>query len=402
MASPNILPVLADLRQDIAGPIPVELIKEWIESDQSAEAHKRILEPYKRSGCIVSSDSSGLSKLSAGRPLIEVMKLVSEPKEIIHAHGKAIGGKAVGVWAADNTQMFYDDAIDANEVVHAMIAAQKSIEHVLVDVGIGILKGTCYEIGGGLYGTQADEIEEFTEEESEAKEVILSESVKSELNDEWTSLCSQKGPMHVINYSKVEVDLTPHEDVYYPAPFDKQFHESLLTLDLADETAVAALHKARVEEKVIVLFRIFHANETLMLDDFVNRVAANTLIHSTSDNYDCQIVKSNGALAIIACDRESEAVDLAIALQSASQEAGYASNVSAAKGEVLIFDLGNGFWDLAGGPINITSKLAEDTNERGGIYLEASVAEHAAQHGQKTPFSIEKSGVTIEGIKIDF
>lgn len=400
MANPNIIPALADLRQDIAGPIPVGLIKSWVESSGDADAHAKILEPFKREGTIVSSDSSGLSRLSVGKPLIEVMKLVSEPKEIIYAYGTAIGGKAVGVWAADNTQMFYDKQIDVNDVVNQMIAAQHAIKDVLVDVGIGILKGTCYEIGGGLYGAQADEIEEFTEEESDAKEVIVSTSVKEELDANLQTRCAPKGPMHVIDYTDVSQRAEKSDNVFYPAPFDRTFHESLLSLDLQDSEAVADLHKERVQQKVIVLFRIFHGQEKLMLDDFVNRVAANTVVHRVCNDYACHIVKSNGSLAIISCETEASGVDLAIALQLAAQKAGYASNVGVCKGEVLIFDLGNGLWDLAGGPVNISSKLAEDTQERGHIFLDASVAQHAKQHGQQEAFAIEKSGVTIEGIKV--
>ena len=72
---------IADLSQDIAGSVPLELIREWRDSDRSEAAHERILEPHKCAGTIVCSDAAGLSRLGAGRPLIEVMKLISEPKE---------------------------------------------------------------------------------------------------------------------------------------------------------------------------------------------------------------------------------------------------------------------------------------------------------------------------------
>jgi hypothetical protein len=187
-----ISPALADLSQDIAGPIPVKIVEAWIKSDQSAESHEAILAPYKKTGTIVSSDASGLSKLSAGRSLIEVMKLVSEPKEILHSYGKAIGGHAVGIWAADNTQMFYDQSIDVNDVVKQMVGAQFAIKDVLVDIGIGIHQGSCFEIGGGLYGFDADTIEDFTEDESNAKEIIISDKTKLSLREPFMKFREQR------------------------------------------------------------------------------------------------------------------------------------------------------------------------------------------------------------------
>lgn len=397
----HIFPALADLTQDIAGPIPVDLIKSWIESDQSDASHERILEPYKRRGTMVSSDASGLSKLSAGRPLIDVMKLVSEPKEIIYAHGKAIGGEAVGIWAADNTQMFYDEAIDVNDVVSQMIAAQKAIEGVEVSVGIGMHQGVAYEIGGGLYGADADEIEEFTEEESNANEVIVSPAVKSSLREEFLA-GDGRGDMHIVDYSAVSVDAPSSDDVFYPAPFDRDFHEALLKMEIGSDIDpdLQKIFDDRLKETSIVLFRVFHENKPRMLDRFIDQVAANTTIHNVCRRYDAQLVKSNGALAIISCEKPGEGVDLAIALMEAAKEVGLSANVSVSRGEVFIFDLGEKGFDLAGGPVNITSKLAEDTDERGKMFFEGEEMQHCAQHGFTDAFEIEKSGVTIKGIRV--
>lgn len=393
----NIIPALADLTQDVAGPIPVDLIKQWIESDQSDEAHESILAPHIRKGTMVSSDAAGLSKLSAGRPLIEVMKLVSEPKEIIYSHGKAIGGEAVGVWAADNTQMFYDESIDVNDVVSQMVAAQNAINNIEVSVGIGLHKGSCYHIGGGLYGAEADEIEDFTEEESEADEVIVSPAIMSELRGEFKT-AAERGKMHVIDHGDLSVEGKKFDDVYYPAPFDKEFHDEILQLDIKNVKEVESLHQKRVKETSIVLFRIFHEPQPRMLDRFLTQVAANTVIHNVCRNYDAQIVKSNGALAIISCEKPGEGVDLAVGLMHAAKENDLVANVGVSRGEVLIFDLGEKGMDLAGGPVNVSSKLAEDTDDRGKMYFEGVEKEHAPQHGFTETFEIKKSGISIEGI----
>ena len=82
-------PSLADLPQDFAGSIPVDLVRNWVESDKTAHHHQRLLQPFMVTGTIVSSDSAGLSKISQERSLLEVTQLVSQPKEIIYSYGKA-------------------------------------------------------------------------------------------------------------------------------------------------------------------------------------------------------------------------------------------------------------------------------------------------------------------------
>lgn len=397
----NIIPALADLKQDIAGPIPVELIEAWAQSNGSAEAHEKILAPYKRVGTMASSDSAGLSKLTAGRPLVEVMKLVSQPKEIIYAHGTAIGGRAIGVWAADNTQMFYGDNIDPHDVVLQMVAAQREIQQrTLVRVGIGIDSGTAFEIGGGLYGAEADDIEDFTEDESEADEVIVTEHVKNRLRPPLDRIREMRGSMHVLDYADVAPPSRRSDDIFYPAPFDRAFHEAILRLDPTNAAQVDALHRERVKTKTIILVRMFHEPQTLLLDSFLWRVASNSMIHRLAPAYGVRIVKSNGSLAILAADDENEAVRFAVAVMEQAKIAAIPTNAGISKGDVLIFDLGNGTSDLAGSPVNIASKIAEDSPERGVIFVDSSVSEQAVRGLPAQPFTVEKSSVTIRGRKI--
>lgn len=399
MKNQLVIPSLSDISQDIAGPIPVDLIQKWIESDQTDATHEALLAPYKKNGTIVSSDSAGLSKLSVGKPLIEVMKLVSVPKEIIHSYGTAIGGKAVGIWVADNTQMFYDDTIDVNKVVAQMIGAQREIDLQPVQVGIGIHKGTAYEIGGGLYGVDADTIEEFTEEHSEEDEVIVSKRVLEDLCEEFQS-GKDRGEMRVLDHKQLNVEAKKNINPYYPAPFDRVFLESLFELDTTKADQMKQLHEERVVKRTIVLFRAFLTTEGRLLDQFVVKTAANAFVHDICNDYETQIIKSNGALAILSCEDSGEACDLALALSEAAKKNNVIANIGVCRGEVLVFDLENGLSEIAGTPVNVASKLAEDTQERGRIFFETSVADHVRQHGVKEEFKIQKSGVDISGFLV--
>lgn len=394
------MPALADISQDVAGPIPVEIIQQWVESAQDEAAHTRILEPFKRVGTMVSSDAAGLSKLTAGKTLLEVMKLVSQPKEIIHAYGTEIGGRPIGVWVADNTQMFYGQEVDPNQIVEQMVGAQNEIAALQVQVGIGIHTGAAFEIGGGLYGAEADAIEEFTEDKSNAQEIIVSGAVKEKLRAPFLKFVSEQEGMHVLSYADLGQLGKRGSDIFYPAPFDQAFHESLLQLDPKNDAELQALHKARVRVKNIVLARIFHVEAPRLLDTFAFRVAANTVVHNVARDFVCNLIKSNGALAIFACDDNQEAVDLTLALSQALHVRGLVANCSVSRGEVLVFRMGNGQEDLAGSPINIASKLAEDTEERDMVFIEgAELVEAAYQHSITETFEVSKSGVTLRGVK---
>src|SRR5262245_52630875 len=106
MANPKIIPALADLTQDIAGPVPLTLLQDWAGGRQDLAAAQSLLDPFRIEGTVVASDTSGLSKMSEEMDLVEVISLISRPKEIIHALGLAVGGRAIGMWVADNTEMY--------------------------------------------------------------------------------------------------------------------------------------------------------------------------------------------------------------------------------------------------------------------------------------------------------
>src|SRR3989344_3900357 len=142
MAKRFISPSLADLPQDVAGEIPLELIQEWGKSKQDAKSHHGILKPYRKIGTLVTSDSAGLSKLTSQKTLLEVMRLVSQPKEIVYAFGTAVGGKPIGIWAADNTDTFFEETVHPSAIVRQMIAAQHEIAKLPVQIGIGINTGS--------------------------------------------------------------------------------------------------------------------------------------------------------------------------------------------------------------------------------------------------------------------
>ena len=137
MATPRIIPALADLTQDIAGPVPLELLYAWAAGDQHAARAESLLEPFRVDGIVVSSDTTGLSRLTKERDLLEVLALISEPKQILHAFAVEIGGRPIGTWVADNTQACYPRNVEAPTILAAMFEAGRRVTCELT-VGVGM------------------------------------------------------------------------------------------------------------------------------------------------------------------------------------------------------------------------------------------------------------------------
>src|SRR5258706_2032316 len=168
-----VAPQLADLGQDMAGLIRLNVLRDLMQSSEDLPAQNEILSSYRKPGCVVSSDSSGLTKMGRERPLLDVMKLVNDPKQVVHSYGTAIGGTAVGVWVADNTEMFYDQSIEPRQIMDQMIAAQREIAMQPLQIGMAIHSGEVLLIGGGAFGSDADLVEELAEEYSGAREIVV-------------------------------------------------------------------------------------------------------------------------------------------------------------------------------------------------------------------------------------
>jgi hypothetical protein len=250
-----------------------------------------------------------------------------------------------------------------------------------------------------LYGTDADDIEGFTEEETKGGEVAVSASVRAAIGDAIPTKEERAGK-HILNFEHHAAEAEASDDVFYPAPFPKEFHEAVRSLDAGDAAAVEALHRSYAKRTVIILARVFDAPHDQLLDLLVARTAAGAVIRRVAAQLGVEVLEATGGVVLLHAPEAEKAASFARELLAALRAGGFAGNVGMCEGEVLMFDRGNGNWNVAGAAVNISSKLAEDTPERGVIFFESSVA-HAAGP-DATPFSIQKSGVTISGSMLRF
>jgi class 3 adenylate cyclase len=393
---------LADLRQDIAGALPTDLALNWNAEAKTHERHAELLAPFEVNGTIVSTDSAGLSLLSQRYSLAQVMKLISEPKEVIHAFGRAIGGEAIGVWAADNSQMFYPHPIDPALVVEQMLGAQRQIRSLAVQVGMGIHAAKCYRLGGGLFGLEANFIEDIAEDDTAGGEIVVSDTVYPRLPEAIRAVAQIREDLreHGTLWSIKEYGgpLSPRDgnDVEYPTPFDAAFFQHLRRTSMASlETAEFAEYRST---HTVAFVKVAHPAHEFLLDTFTEMSLADLSCRKISDAHGGNMVKSTGALAIVLFDAPRRAVEFAREVILTNRRLGLTARVGVTRGEVFLFPLAHGGREIAGNPVNIASKLSEDSG-LDGVLVEQSAGLRDLP-ADAEPFALNISRVDLLGHRI--
>ncbi|MCY1079898.1 hypothetical protein [Archangium lansingense] len=397
MATYNIS--LADLRQDIAGLIPAELVLRWNGQDKTSARHEQLMAPFRKRGTVVSTDSAGLSSLTQRYSLAQVMKLVSEPKEVIHSYGTAIGGEAIGIWAADNSQMFFEEKIAPARVVAQMLAMQARARALQVQVGIGIHSCECYRVGGGLFGEGADFIEAIAEDETSGGEIVVSEAVLEHLTGPVRDAArvredlQDKGALWSLTDFRGSVDAVEGNNPHYPMPFDAAFFQRLRS------ASVEELGKEEFPEywktRTVAFVKVGHEPHRFLLDSFTDMSLINLAVRRIAVSHGADVVKSNGSLAIVLFDEGRDAVAFARDVIEGNRALGFKARVGLTRGEVYLFPLANGEREIAGNPVNIASKLAEDSGLE-GVLVESSV-ELGEGSRKGEPFRLTLSKVDLTG-----
>lgn len=380
-------PALFDVAQDIAGAAPVQLVEQWIGGAQDQASAERLLEPYKVRGYSVCSDASGLTRLSGQKGLLEILAMLELPKQIVHGHGVAIGGAGVGIWAADNTQMFYPPEISAGTIVSMLLGVQDEIaRQCQIKIGIGAHLGSFYSLGGGLYGAEADAIEEIAENDTAGGETVISQAIVDRLPPSHGFTLAKREDLpgilgvitRVLDGPRL-ADLVPAKD-RYPIPYSEAFHADLVAFAprREDRALGARILDRYAARKVVVLIEreaaIAASAEIALLRDMelsaFMKVAGQR--HLASDGG--AEIKVAGALGIYVFDDAGAAIAFARAFSRDLRAQGVACRIGVDVGLVLVFDLAGGGKDIAGQPVNIASKMAQDRGEFGHIYLSQAMA----------------------------
>lgn len=414
MPFPKIIPALADLTQDIAGPVPVRLLHDWATGTQELSAAEKLLAGFEVEGTVVSTDTSGLSRMTQEMDLLDVLSLISRPKEIVHALGREIGGRPIGIWIADNSEMIYPPSVDPQTIVDAMGEAQNRIhERMPIRIGMCVHTGRFYEISGGLYGADADKVEDLAEDCAGPEEILVTDETARYLKDIPASGLLRRDfdrgedGMESAWLLAVERRMPNliERDTAYPHPFPEEFYGVLSQLQgqAADAKIKEEIYSRWLREKVVLFIAHHHALEAPgavgeLLDHLVTNALMETVIQRIAPKEN--VASSAGGIAILTFDRADDALDFGRMTIARLAENGLRTRVAIDTGHVLLLQNPNGPSGIAGDPINIASKLSEDTGQDGFIRISDRAARQLRTQPAAERFEMQVSHVQLSGIEL--
>ena len=395
-----------DVTQDIARELPLDVIEQWTHGDRSREAALRLLTAHEVSGAVVSTDAAGLTSLSRARTVIEILALLDQPKEIVHGCGTAIGGEAIGVWAADNTQMLYR-GVEPRRLLSMLLETRDRIHRACeVQIGICVHSGSFFRLGGGLYGTDADRVERLAEESTHGGEVMVTAEFLRSLGETHpfevmarADLRRAEGHAWTVTGGPRTPELEPG-DVHYPFPFSREFFDELRRLATpVDIEQVRRLHDKFAELRTVVLVEREREEpdvpEIAVLNDLalsaaMTRVAAGLLRETAGTE-----IKTVGNLGIYTFDDPTAALDFARRFRALFHAQNISVRIGIDRGEVLVFTLDDGRVDIAGMPVNLASKIGQDHGHFGRIHLTEAAAPAGVSGLHRLTFRIAGIDVAV-------
>jgi len=410
----RIVPALADLTQDIAGPIPVELLHNWAGGRQDRSAAEELLLPFRIDGTVVSTDTSGLSRLTQERDLLDVLALISRPKQIVHALGIEIGGRPIGTWVADNTEMYYPVAVAADSILDAMAEVHFRVARAApVQIGMCVHAGLFYEIGGGLYGRDALTVEFLAEECADAGEILITRETLGriaepgayETRPKW-DVDARLGPGVLTVRPRRRTTHLRGDDTRYPHAFTREFYDLFSSLDgngdagrLKDQIYAAYQR----ERTIVFLAREREAEEsddlTATLDNLLLDALMDTVVRDTAGGGG-QLSSSGGGLAILTFTSPRDALEFALSARGRFVENALAVQTGIDHGAVLVFEEAGRRSGIAGDPVNLASKISETAGEPGKIQITARTAERLPSIAGAEPFELQISGIRVAGVTL--
>jgi class 3 adenylate cyclase len=346
--------------------------------------------------------------------LLDVLALVSEPNQTVHGLGVAVGGRPVGVWVADNTEMYYPSTVDPGVIVDAMAEAQARIAaSASLKIGMCVHSGEFYEVGGGLYGGDAETVEHLAEDFAGPGDILVTHAVTPRLGHATAAALAPRPELSVVFAPGVSTLVRARrmpelrgDDTPYPHAYPEAFFAQLRRLRQADDADAVRkqIYAAYLRERVVVFvarLRPHSSSRSLaaLLDDLMNNVLVEAVITVAMRAGD-HIAGLGGGLAILTFDTPGEGLEFARAVRSQFAENGIIATIGVDQGPVLFFSNPRGPSGIAGSPVNIASKLAEGAGKDGNIRITTRAASRIPSLAGAQPFQFTVSRVLLTGVEV--
>jgi class 3 adenylate cyclase len=274
-----------------------------------------------------------------------------------------------------------------------------------------IHSGRFYEIAGGLYGADADRVEELAEDCAGPGEILLTDEFRRLLKD-----------LPVSGFDRRQFDLggdgiqsawllslqrrmpeLADGDPAYPHPFPQEFFRMLSRLHLPDEGAGArdGIYSRWLREKVVLFIAHHRGIETPgALGDLLDSLVINALMEAVIGNLadPATIASSAGGLAILTFDKVDDALEIGRTAIVRLAENGIPARAAIDAGSVLLLQNPGGHSGIAGDPVNIASKLSEDAGRNGHISISDRALQKLTHQPEGERFEIRISNVQLSGL----
>ncbi|MDP9080789.1 MAG: hypothetical protein M3O71_25510 [Bacteroidota bacterium] len=402
MKNHNFTTQLADIHWDQDFNVPLELLINWNASDKTAKTHGALLAPFYTRGTVVSSDTSGFTKLSEEHHVLAVTYFIHEPKEIIYAMGRAIGGEAIGVWEADNTAMFYAEYIDLELIIEQMARAQHLInETCRVRVGIGIYNQKFLKVAKRFAGKAYELIDGITEDDISAKELAVIAPGKRKMAYLENYVSGKKEilegtPVWSLGYHNLGADAIIGTDVAYPAPFSAGFIHLLKNTNLSNPVHLDKICAELETERQVCFIKVHLPKTMLLLSRLTFEAMISDLFRRCIEPFALEVARNTGQLFVILTSDLHPLIEFLKLFGGEIKKAGFVFSAGIAKSLILMEHYGTKSNMISGMGINIASKLAEDVGEAHTLLVHESAGKPT---GDSTVFTFSKpvSHITLSG-----
>ena len=197
----------------------------------------------------------------------------------------------------------------------------------------------------------------------------------------------------------VDLDAT---DIGYPAPYSSGFLTGLSTYARTRRDSMAPAQAFQDLAVVLVAREPEEPDvpEVAVLNNLALTAAAKRIGAALLRDVDGAEVKSAGLLSIYSFPDCRIAMEFARGMRTALADQGIQCRIGIDAGPVLVFELGPGSRDIAGSPVNVASKLAEDRGAYGRIHMTDTVATRAGARRERPTLQLTVSGVELRAYDV--
>lgn len=405
--------------EDVAGPLPRELLAEWRASSRSEARAWELLKPALVEGTVLSGDGSRITALSQELDPVELAARVDRTKRVVHALATAAGGRAPGAsWSADNFQLIFPAHAPVEFVIGVALESHRRLapDERAIRICLAIHRGRFFELGGGLYGEDASLVEWIAEDSAQAGETLITRSAFDALRPSTRLATARRTDLDHLAMEVRRISPTASLPVplamasnagTYPLPFSPHFHESLREIDNPETWPArrASLLETYTVERTVVMAELCAPIGILPYDILEAGLRDARIVMSVARLLPegGEVIENFGSYMLATFLDPRMAIEFACRLGRHLFDNNLQVQIGLDRGPVLLVpaEEPDGYWNVLGRPVYIASKLCHELGVPNRIMMSGRAVQGVTLPGPCPAFSHVVSAVTCEGSYIE-